>query len=149
VPEGLTGTGTRVGDTLANFTVTDQNGDEVELYQFYGQVVQLVLFAEWCGPCNAEAPAIEAASRDLADDGVIILDVMMEQSHGSTPDLDALGRWVAAYSVTHPLVIGGSSFNPLIQGGYPTLPVLNRDMTIATADNFPFNEGYLEDLASR
>jgi hypothetical protein len=47
VPEGLTGTGWGVGDTAHNFTFIDQNGDEVELYQFYGRVVLLDLFADW------------------------------------------------------------------------------------------------------
>jgi cytochrome oxidase Cu insertion factor (SCO1/SenC/PrrC family) len=47
VPEGLSGTGWGVGDTAHNFTLVDQNGDEVELYQFYGRVVLLDLFADW------------------------------------------------------------------------------------------------------
>ena len=47
VPPDLAGTGWRVGDTASNFTLVDQNGDEVELYQFYGRTVLLDLFAEW------------------------------------------------------------------------------------------------------
>ena len=33
----------------------DQKGDEVELYQFYGKVVVLDLFAEWCATCQYQA----------------------------------------------------------------------------------------------
>ncbi len=47
VPAGLAGTGWRVGDTAYNFTLVDQNGAEVELYQFYGRTVMLELFADW------------------------------------------------------------------------------------------------------
>ena len=47
VPDGLAGTGWRPGDTAYNFTLIDQNGDEVELYQFYGRTVLLDLFAYW------------------------------------------------------------------------------------------------------
>ncbi len=47
VPADLTGTGWSVGDVAPNFTLTDQNGDEVELYQFYGRTVLLDLFAYW------------------------------------------------------------------------------------------------------
>lgn len=39
--------GTSVNDVACNFTMKDQNGDEVELYQFSGKVVVLDLFAEW------------------------------------------------------------------------------------------------------
>ena len=137
-----------MGDILPNFTLTDQNGDDVELYQFYGNVVQLVLFAEWCGPCQAEAPSIELASRNLADDGVVIVSVMMEDNGGSDPGPDALGRWQSTFDVTHPLLSGPGNLSDSIQGGYPTLPVLNRDMTIATVDNFPFSESALEAYAS-
>ncbi len=47
VPSELAGTGSSAGDIIENFTMTDQNGDDVELYQFYGQVLQIVLLAEW------------------------------------------------------------------------------------------------------
>ena len=38
LPSGLTGTGFSAGDTAHDFTLHDQNGDQVQLYQFYGQV---------------------------------------------------------------------------------------------------------------
>jgi len=47
VPVGLEGTGYRAGDIAYNFTLQDQFGQEVELYQFYGQVIVLDAFAEW------------------------------------------------------------------------------------------------------
>lgn len=47
VPGDLAGTGYREGDIAYNFTARDQFGDEVELYQFHGQVIVLDLFAEW------------------------------------------------------------------------------------------------------
>lgn len=47
VPEGLEGSGRSTGDTAYNFTLLDQFGNEVELYQFYGQVIVIDAFAEW------------------------------------------------------------------------------------------------------
>lgn len=143
VPADLTGGAHRVGETLGNFTLTDQNGDQVELYQFYGKVVQLVLFAEWCGPCNAEAPEIEAAAADLLDEDIVVISVMVQQNDGSAPDAAALGRWVDRYSVTHPLLAGTSELEAMLQGGFPTLPVADSSMTIVTLDNFPFDPEYL------
>ena len=35
------------GQQACNFTMVDQNGDDVELYQFWGQVIVLDVFAEW------------------------------------------------------------------------------------------------------
>ena len=39
--------GVRAGDTVCNFTMVDQYGDEVELYQFTGKVIVLDIYAEW------------------------------------------------------------------------------------------------------
>ncbi len=47
VPADLAGTGWSNGDVANNFTLVDQFGDEVELYQFYGQVIVLDVFAYW------------------------------------------------------------------------------------------------------
>ena len=47
VPADLEGTGYGEGDIAYNFQLNDQFGDEVELYQFYGQVVVLDVYAEW------------------------------------------------------------------------------------------------------
>ena len=47
LPADLVGTGSSTGDIIQDFTMSDQFGDEVELYQFYGQVIVLDLYAEW------------------------------------------------------------------------------------------------------
>jgi len=47
VPSDLDGTGWRAGDVAHNWTLTDQYGEEVELYQFYGSVVVIDNFTEW------------------------------------------------------------------------------------------------------
>ncbi len=47
VPPNLAGTGQSNGDIAHNFVLTDQNGDQVELYQFFGQVVVIDVFAYW------------------------------------------------------------------------------------------------------
>ncbi|MCO4746685.1 MAG: TlpA family protein disulfide reductase [Proteobacteria bacterium] len=149
MPADLAATGNALGQVPANFTFIDQNGDEVELYQFYGQVVQLILFAQWCGPCQDEAPLVEATSVDLADDGVVILGVMLEGNNGpATPE--NLDQWILEYSVTHPMLADPkSTMSPMLLGGFPTLPVLDRELKIANVDNFPFDPVYLETLAAQ
>jgi cytochrome oxidase Cu insertion factor (SCO1/SenC/PrrC family) len=47
VPADLEGTGYGEGDIAYNFQLNDQYGNEVELYQFYGQVIVIDAFAEW------------------------------------------------------------------------------------------------------
>lgn len=148
VPADLAGTGIGRGDVIADFTLVDQHGDEVQLYQLYGQVVQLVLFAQWCGTCQDDAPDLESAWQALRDDGVVVLSVMLEASQGPTTP-DALNAWTAAYGVTHPLLSDADqTLAPMLRGGYPTLPVLDRTMTIRSVDNFPFDPDVLAALAA-
>lgn len=47
VPTDLAGTGWATGDTANDFSMPDQFGDTVQLYQFLGKVVVLDLFAFW------------------------------------------------------------------------------------------------------
>ncbi len=47
VPPGLSGTGWSNGAIAHDFTLIDQHGDQVELYQFYGTVIVLDLFTYW------------------------------------------------------------------------------------------------------
>lgn len=47
LPDDLAGTGYRDGDIAYDFTMVDQHGDEVSLYQFYGSVVVIDNFTEW------------------------------------------------------------------------------------------------------
>ena len=46
-PEDLSGEGSSVGDVLADFTLVDAYGQEVELYTFYGNVMHVFAAADW------------------------------------------------------------------------------------------------------
>jgi len=141
VPAGLEGTGYLVGDTAYNFTLMDQYGDEVELYQFYGQVVLLDVFAEWCGPCVTHAPTGEEIWQDVQDRGVTILAMMQQNADGSpaeTPE-DA-ARWADRFDLTHAVLAdptGNANQFQVIGGGFPTYPLIGPDMTVIYQDVFP------------
>lgn len=51
------------------------DGRRVSLADHRGKVVVMPVWGSWCGPCRAEAPMLAAASRDLADDGVVFLGI--------------------------------------------------------------------------
>ncbi len=47
VPEDLEGEGTAVGEIAPNFELMDQYGEYVNLWSFYGRVIQIETVAEW------------------------------------------------------------------------------------------------------
>ncbi len=49
---------------------TTLEGEPFVLSDHLGEVVVLNTWASWCAPCRAEAPALEATARELAERGV-------------------------------------------------------------------------------
>jgi peroxiredoxin len=138
---GSDGTGFNVGDVAPNWTLVDQHGDEVELYQFYGTAVLLDVFAEWCGPCQAHAPTGEEIWQEIEDRGVTIIGMMQENADGSPPNGPTdPARWADAYGLTHPVLAdtaGNANTFATIGGGFPTYPLIGPDMTVMYADVYP------------
>ena len=140
VPADRAGDGWYAGDTAYNFTLKDQNGDDVELYQFHGMMVVLDVFAVWCGPCNDLAPEGEEVWLDLQDRGVVYLALTQEDVNGDPPTVETAQQWADAHGLTHPILADADASQgeyAVIGGGFPTFPVVGPDMTILTNDLFP------------
>jgi thiol-disulfide isomerase/thioredoxin len=61
-------------DVLPAFTMTDVNGNAVNLASFKGKKVFVNLWATWCPPCRAEIPSIEAlASKVNKQEAVFVM----------------------------------------------------------------------------
>jgi peroxiredoxin len=140
VPAGLSGTGYRAGDTAHDFTLVDQHGDRVQLYQFYGQVIVLEVFVEWCYTCQGLAEVGQQLWEELEDDGFVYLAVMVQGIDGGPPEADAAATWASRFDLTHPVLTDmDATQDTYAQLAYPTIVIIDRDMSIIEPDFWPMD----------
>jgi thiol-disulfide isomerase/thioredoxin len=70
-------------DPISGTTIT---GDRVGLDDFAGKIVVMPVWGSWCGPCRAEAPMLQAASVDLAKQGVAFLGINVRDDNEGKRD---------------------------------------------------------------
>jgi thiol-disulfide isomerase/thioredoxin len=57
--------------TLAKVSLSDLNGQSIDLSQYKGKVVFINFWATWCKPCLAEMPSLQKMSEKLKDKNIV------------------------------------------------------------------------------
>jgi len=96
------------GDHPCNFTLLDQNGNEVSLYDFYRQPIVLDLSAMWCPPCQAAAEEIQETSDKYSEYNLSYITILIETPVGTEPTSDDCKVWADQYGIIDPRVLAGS-----------------------------------------
>ncbi|ASF13418.1 TlpA family protein disulfide reductase [Nocardia brasiliensis] len=107
-------------------------GKTVSVADFAGKVVVLNLWGQWCGPCRAEAPALEKVYEATKDSGVAFLGINVRD-----PQQDKAQDFVVDNKVGYPSIYDPSMRTLLALGGnfptsvIPTTLVLDRQHRVA------------------
>lgn len=78
---------------------SDLDGVDIQLSDYSGEVVVLNVWASWCAPCRAEAPALEEVAVQFADQGVQFIGL---NTRDSTTAAQAFAR---KFGVSYPSII--------------------------------------------
>ncbi len=110
-----------VGDHPCNFTLKDQNDEEVSLYDFYGSAIILDLSAMWCGPCVQAGADVQGTIERFADHDVKYITVLIDNPQGQPPTLSDVQSWAANLGIeTEPVLQGSRDFlNSDPSAGWP------------------------------
>ncbi len=92
-----------------DFTMLDNNGDEVNLASFFGKPIILNFWASWCGPCKMEMPDIQAAYEKYGQEIHFIL-VSVDDS------LDTAKTFIQDAGYTFPVYFDATSMGAYTYG---------------------------------
>jgi thiol-disulfide isomerase/thioredoxin len=133
-PDDLVAQGYQEGQVPPDLRLVDQHGDEVSLWQFYGDVVLLDISTMWCAPCQELALHTQETQEDYEAEGFTYVTVLQQDVEGGDVELPEVLEWTEAFDIEAPTLADPDRLTePAIsQGQYPAVLVIGRDMTIAT-----------------
>lgn len=133
----------RAAPDLAGATL---DGDQLALTDFAGDVVVLNLWASWCGPCRAEAPALQQVYADSRNKGVEFLGINSRDQEA------AAAAFEKNFGITYPSLVDDSgelqlAFHDSVPASsIPWTLVIDRDGLIAARILGPTTYSQLSDL---
>ena len=102
IPAGVTPL--KVGDLRANLQLPDIDGKIHNLRDWDGKFVLLNFWATWCGPCREEMPLLQKVGTDLADSGLRVVGVAIDND-------DAVRDFLKAHPISYPILLGSNADN--------------------------------------
>ena len=147
-PVDLEGEGFGVGKVAPDMRLTDQNGQEVSLWQFYGSVIVLDVSTMWCAPCQQLADEICTVQRDYEDQGFMYLTVLPQNESGAPPSLDDVNEWTDDHGICAPVLGDDGTFGTALvpDGAFPSLSLIDRDMTMVEDRISPAEDARIREL---
>jgi peroxiredoxin len=110
------------GGPAPSFTLSSNDGKNVSLAQYQGQVVMINFWASWCGPCREEFPLLDSIYRKYNKLGFTMLGVNVE------PDSKAANDWLKQTPVSFPILYDtDSKVSKLYEvAGMPSTVIIDR-----------------------
>lgn len=140
-----------IGDHPCNFTLKDQNNEDVSLYDYHGKIIILDISAMWCGPCRSAAGEVEDLQTRYEDD-VVYLTLLVEDASRKNPNVRDAKAWADAFGIKNAPVLAGSRelTNSSPQLGwpisvFPSFFIIDKEM-VYVKEETGFRRGKIESI---
>jgi peroxiredoxin len=95
-----------VNKPAPDFALPGLDGQDVRLSDYRGKVVLVNFWGTWCEPCKEETPALQAAYRNLRDQGLVIIGIdLANQERTGAEGADDVRAFATRYGVTYPIAL--------------------------------------------
>ena len=100
------GSGTGIGDQIANFQLQNCNGDWVNLHDKCGKAKALWIeaVAGWCDACKQSVPQVAQAWKDYNSAGLDVMIILGEDQYKQKPTLDYCKAYATSHAADHSIV---------------------------------------------
>jgi thiol-disulfide isomerase/thioredoxin len=145
-PSSLQGEGFEPGEVVTDQCVPDQNGEQVSLWQFYGNVWVLDVSTMWCQPCQDLARGLQDIADSYEPEGFTYLTVLAQDLGSDVPDQAELQQWADTFDIASPIVADDVGFTSSVvrNGSYPAVLIIGRDATVVERLDLPSDEAIAE-----
>ncbi|MGA2298838.1 MAG: redoxin domain-containing protein, partial [FCB group bacterium] len=125
------------GTQAPDFTLKNENGEDVNLKMLNGKIIILDFWGTWCHWCWKAMPMIQKAYEKYKDKGIIFYGISCNEKPKAEP-----AKFMKQNNYTYGLLLNGNdvakSYNVF---GFPTLYIINKEGTIIQS-----TAGYRKDL---
>ena len=127
----------------SDFTVTDINGAEVNLYDFIGKPVVLNFWASWCPPCKSEMPDFNKLFTEIDD----VQFIMVCLTDGARETVKTGSEYVREQGYSFPIYFDTATqaANAFIVRSIPATFFIDSDGYIKRSEHGMINEEILRD----
>lgn len=105
------------------FSLTDLDGQTLDLAAYKGKVVLLDFWATWCEPCREEIPQFVRMQSALKDQGFQVVGISMDDAP------QPVREFYTHFDMNYPVALGGARIGELYGGifGLPVAYLIERD----------------------
>jgi cytochrome c biogenesis protein CcmG/thiol:disulfide interchange protein DsbE len=123
-----------------DFSLTDLQGQPLQLASFRGKVILLDYWATWCAPCKIEVPHLVEFQKKYGSQGLQIIGISMDD------DFAPVQTFARDFAINYPIALGSAKLAQAYGGvlGLPVAFLIDRNGRIVKRMD---GDAKLQDLA--